>query len=104
MKKILIVEGNLKEENQQFTNVGIQTHTESLKESIAYFTKNLEIDVANPSSDPKVFEKIKVNLKKNNISYLDEPYTTFKDKEEEQETFFIKDPHGNILELKTLKN
>ena len=42
MKKILIVEGNLKEENQQFTNAGIQTHTESLKDSIAYFTKNLE--------------------------------------------------------------
>ena len=59
MKKILIVEGNLKEENQQFTNAGIQTHTESLKDSIAYFTKNLEIDVANPSSDPKVFENIK---------------------------------------------
>ena len=32
MKKILIVEGNLKEENQQFTNAGIQTHTESLKD------------------------------------------------------------------------
>ena len=59
MKKILIVEGNLKEENQQFTNAGIQTHTESLKDSIAYFTKNLEIDVANPSSDLKVFENIK---------------------------------------------
>ena len=59
MKKILIVEGNLKEENQQFTDAGIQTHTESLKDSIAYFTKNLEIDVANPSSDPKVFENIK---------------------------------------------
>jgi len=59
MKKILIVEGNLKEENQQFTNAGIQTHTESLKDSIAYFTKNLEIDVANPSSDPQVFENIK---------------------------------------------
>ena len=59
MKKILIVEGNLKEENQQFTNAGIQTHTESLKDSIAYFTKNLEIDVANPSSDPNIFENIK---------------------------------------------
>ena len=59
MKKILIVEGNLKEENQQFTDAGIQTHTESLKDSIAYFTKNLEIDVANPSSDPKIFENIK---------------------------------------------
>ena len=54
--------------------------------------------------DPKVFEKIKANLKKNKINYLDKPYTRFKDKEEEQETFFIKDPHGNVLELKTLKN
>ena len=31
MKKILIVEGNLKEENQSFTEGGIKTHTESLK-------------------------------------------------------------------------
>ena len=44
------------------------------------------------------------SLKSNNIKYLDEPYTRFKDKEEQQETFFIKDPHGNILELKTLQN
>ena len=54
--------------------------------------------------DPQIFEKIKQNLKKNNIDYLDKPYTRFKDKQEEQETFFIKDPHGNVLELKTLKN
>ena len=54
--------------------------------------------------DKTVFNKIKENLKSNNINYLDEPYTRFKDKKEEQETFFIKDPHGNILELKTLQN
>ena len=59
MKKILIVEGNLKEENQQFTNAGIQTHTESLKDSISYFTNNLEIDVVNPSSDENISEKAK---------------------------------------------
>ena len=54
--------------------------------------------------DKDVFNKIKENLKSNNIKYLDEPYTRFKDKKEQQETFFIKDPHGNILELKTLQN
>ncbi|MDA8822246.1 glyoxalase [Candidatus Pelagibacter bacterium] len=54
--------------------------------------------------DKGVFNKIKENLKSNNIKYLDEPYTRFKDKKEQQETFFIKDPHGNILELKTLQN
>ena len=45
-----------------------------------------------------------LTLKTNNIKYLDEPYTRFKNKREQQETFFIKDPNGNILELKTLKN
>ena len=54
--------------------------------------------------DKNVFNKIKENLKSNNIEYLDKPYTRFKGKKEEQETFFIKDPHGNILELKTLQN
>ena len=53
--------------------------------------------------DKDVFNKIKENLKSNNIKYLDEPYTRFKDKKEQQETFFIEDPHGNILELKTLQ-
>ena len=51
-----------------------------------------------------VFNKIKENLKANNIKYLDEPYVRFKGRKEEQETFFIEDPHGNILELKTLQN
>ena len=51
MKKILIVEGNLRDENQGFIEEVIKTHTESLKESISYFTNNLEIDVVNPSSD-----------------------------------------------------
>ena len=59
MKKILIVEGNLKEENQSFTEGGIKTHTESLKDSISYFTKDLEIDVVNPSSDKNISEVAK---------------------------------------------
>ena len=54
MKKILVVEGNLQEENQSFTEAGIQTHTESLKHSLSYFTDNLIIDVANPSSDKNI--------------------------------------------------
>jgi len=54
--------------------------------------------------DKDAFNKIKENLKSNNIKYLDEPYTRFKGQKEQQETFFVKDPHGNILELKTLQN
>ena len=52
--------------------------------------------------DKEAFEKIKENLKANNVKYFNEPYIRFKGKEEEQETFFIEDPHGNVLELKTL--
>ena len=63
MKKILIVEGNLREENQSFTKGGIKTHTESLRDSIDYFTKNLEIDVVNPSSDKNINNKVQ-DLKK----------------------------------------
>ena len=45
---ILICEGNTPEEGKVFTNVGIPTHTESLKESLANFNTNLKIDVLNP--------------------------------------------------------
>ena len=48
---ILIVEGNLKEENQNFLKVGIQTHTESLKDSLNGFNNHYNFDVINPSSD-----------------------------------------------------
>tara|TARA_Y100000816_G_scaffold80334_1_gene54875 strand:+ start:282 stop:1073 length:792 start_codon:yes stop_codon:yes gene_type:complete len=58
IKKILIVEGNLREENQSFTEGGIKTHTESLRDSIDYFTKKLEIDVVNPSSDKNISDKV----------------------------------------------
>jgi len=56
MKKILLVEGNLREENQSFTDGGIKTHTESLKDSISFFTNTLELDVVNPSSDKNLSE------------------------------------------------
>ena len=59
MKKILLVEGNLREANQEFTDNGIKTHTESLRESIDYFTKDLEIDSVNPSSDKNIFDTAK---------------------------------------------
>ena len=59
MKKILIVEGNLREENQNFSTSGIQTHTQSLQDSIANFTNELDIDVVNPSSDEDIDVKVK---------------------------------------------
>ena len=58
VKKILIVEGNTREENSEFTNVGINTHTESLIESINFYNKELNIDIANPSSDANLENSI----------------------------------------------
>ena len=58
MKKILIVEGNLREENNSFREAGILTHTESLRDSISFYTKDLDIDVVNPSSDENIRSKI----------------------------------------------
>ena len=51
MKKLLIVEGNLREENLSFSEVGIQTHTQSLQDSLNHYSKDLQYDVVNPSSD-----------------------------------------------------
>ncbi len=54
MIKILIVEGNTAEENGSFTEAGIKTHTESLKESLDYLNKELIVEVINPSSDKNI--------------------------------------------------
>ena len=59
---ILICEGNTPEEGKIFQDVGIPTHTESLKESLAYYNKNLKIDVLNPCLEldlNKVIPKLK---------------------------------------------
>ena len=51
----------------------------------------------------EIFNKIKSNLESKNISYIDKPYTRFKGTKFEQNTFFIEDPNGNVLELKTFE-
>ena len=63
MHRILIVEGNLPNENKNFQNSGIQTHAESLKESLSCYSKDLKIDVFNPCAE-KTFDKIIPNIKK----------------------------------------
>ena len=52
----------------------------------------------------EVYGAIKQKIAEENLQYLVPPYVRFKDTEYEQETFFISDPHGNVLELKTLSN
>ena len=60
---ILICEGNTPEEGKVFQNVGIPTHTESLKESLSFYNNNLNIDVLNPCLELNL-NKIIPNLKK----------------------------------------
>ena len=61
--KILICEGNTPEEGKIFQDVGIQTHTQSLKDSLSYYNKDLNIDVLNPCLELDL-KKIVPNLKK----------------------------------------
>ena len=58
---LLVVEGNLESENKNFKDAGIQTHTESLKESIAYYHKKINCEILNPSGE-KNFNKIITKL------------------------------------------
>ena len=51
----------------------------------------------------EVFEKIKANIELNKIKFIDKPYTRFKGTKFEQNTFFVEDPNGNVLELKTFE-
>jgi len=50
------------------------------------------------------FQALKVRIETANIVYLDKPYRRFVDSKYEQETFFIEDPNGNVLEMKTMVN
>ena len=50
------------------------------------------------------FQTLKQRIESSQFDYLDQPYRRFKGTEFEQETFFISDPNGNVLEMKTMVN
>jgi len=50
------------------------------------------------------FNGLKIRIEDAGIEYLDKPYRRFIGDEFEQETFFIEDPNGNVLEMKTMVN
>ena len=60
---LLVVEGNPIKENENFRKFGIQTHTESLKDSLSFYSKDINIEVFNPCSEQS-FDKILPNIKK----------------------------------------
>ena len=50
------------------------------------------------------FQGLKQRIADAGLEYLDKPYRRFVGDEFEQETFFIEDPNGNVLEMKTMVN
>lgn len=52
----------------------------------------------------KDFRELKEKIKASKIAFLDPPYSRFVNDKREQETFFIEDPSGNTLEIKTMTN
>lgn len=50
------------------------------------------------------FQALKERIEAAGLEYLDKPYRRFAGDEYEQETFFIEDPNGNVLEMKTMLN
>ena len=50
------------------------------------------------------FQGLKQRIAGAGLEYLDKPYRRFVGDEFEQETFFIEDPNGNVLEMKTMVN
>ena len=50
------------------------------------------------------FANLKERFKRTTPKFIDGPYIRFKGEVLEQETMFIEDPNGNVLELKTMVN
>ena len=50
------------------------------------------------------FQALKKRIADAGLEYLDKTYRRFVGDEFEQETFFIEDPNGNVLEMKTMVN
>ena len=61
--KLLIVEGNTKEENINFVNAGCVPQSQNFKQHINKLKPNCEIDIAEPGND-KSISKILTSLKK----------------------------------------
>ena len=52
----------------------------------------------------EAFDEVKKRCIEHNVEFIDKPYLRFEGTDLEQETMFIADPHGNAMEIKTMKN
>ena len=54
--------------------------------------------------EAKDFAEVQKRIEASDIDYFDKPYRRFKGSKFEQETFFVEDFNGNVLEIKTMSN
>ena len=97
---ILICEGNTPEEGKIFQDAGIPTHTESLKESLAYYNQNLKIDVLNPCLELDL-NKIVPNLNKyDGLIWGGSSLNIYNDTPEiRRQIFFMKECFKNVNKI-----
>jgi len=98
--KLLVVEGNLIEENQNFKRVGIETHTESLSDSLNFFNKNINLDVVNPSSDKNIMNKVKDLNKYDGLIWGGSSLNIYNNTEEiKRQIYFMRECQNKIKKI-----
>ena len=97
---ILICEGNTPEEGKIFQNVGIPTHTESLKESLSYYNKDLNIEVLNPCLELDLNEIVPKLKKYDGLIWGGSSLNIYNDTPEiRRQIFFMKECFKNIKKM-----
>ena len=98
--KLLVVEGNLIEENQNFKRAGIETHTESLTDSLNFFNKNINLDVVNPSSDKNIMNKVKDLNKYDGLIWGGSSLNIYNNTEEiKRQIYFMRECQNKIKKI-----
>jgi len=97
---ILICEGNTPEEGEIFKNVGIPTHTESLKESLSYYNKNLKLDVLNPCLELDLNEIIPKLKRYDGLIWGGSSLNIYNDTQEiKRQIYFMKECFKNVKKI-----
>tara|TARA_B110000014_G_scaffold60755_1_gene41158 strand:- start:245 stop:1039 length:795 start_codon:yes stop_codon:yes gene_type:complete len=98
--KLLVVEGNLTEENRNFKRAGIETHTESLSDSLNFFNKNINLDVVNPSSDKNIMNKVKDLNKYDGLIWGGSSLNIYNNTEEiKRQIYFMRECQNKIKKI-----
>ena len=83
-----------------FQDVGIPTHTESLKESLAYYNQNLKIDVLNPCLEIDLNEIVPKLKKYDGLIWGGSSLNIYNDTPEiRRQIFFMKECFKNVKKI-----